>query len=69
MDISFFSIFKIFGAVSAWAQKSFDDGKVTIREAVELAEIIAEVLGVPLEIDFTPDEPEETEEGPPGPDG
>ena len=56
MDIPVFKIFAIFGIVSAWAAKALDDNKVTLKEAVELAEPLAEVLGIQTHIDL--EEPE-----------
>jgi len=50
MDIPIFKIFTIFGLVSSWAAKALADGKVTLTEAVELATILAGVLGVTLAI-------------------
>ncbi len=60
MDMSFLKIFRIFGAVSNWAEKSLEDGKITIQETVDLAESVAEILGIPLEIDYAPPKVEKT---------
>ena len=44
---------RIIGQVAAWSDKALADGKITIVEAVELAQIIGETLGVRLELDFS----------------
>lgn len=54
MNISIFTIFRIFGAVSRWADKALEDGKITISETVDLAEDVSSILGIPLEIDIAP---------------
>ena len=51
MDLSIFKVFAIFGIVSAWAKKAFADGKVSIREGIELVVELTELLGIPLEWD------------------
>jgi len=52
MDIGFFfKALKIMGEVSEWSVKALADGKVTLKEATELAEGVCNILGVPLEID------------------
>jgi len=63
MGSSIFKIFQIFGIVSSWAAQALDDGKITLKEATNLAGQIAEVLGVAIEIEvpggdmgFQPDE-------------
>lgn len=50
--VSFWKIFSVVGAVSAWASKAFQDGKIDAMEAAELAESICEVLGVDAEINL-----------------
>ena len=50
MSLSVFRIFQIFGIVSSWATKALADGKITLKEAVDLAAQVAEILGVPTEI-------------------
>jgi len=52
MVISIFKIFSIFGAVSSWADRALEDGKITLQETVDLAESISKILGIPLEVDF-----------------
>ena len=52
MGFSIFKIFQIFGIVSNWANKALADGKITLKEAVDLAAQIAEILGVTIEIDI-----------------
>ena len=60
MDISTSKIFSIFGIVSTWAAKALVDNKVTLKEAVDLVEPIAEVLGVPTAIEQPQPEAEDT---------
>ncbi len=54
----FFTGLKLMATVSDWSQKALSDGKVTLREAVELAERVCPILGVKLEIDLTGDKAE-----------
>jgi len=51
MGSSIFKIFQIFGIVSNWAGQALADQKITLKEATSLAEQIAEVLGVEIEIE------------------
>lgn len=46
----FFKALRVMGIVTDWASKALVDGKVTLTEAVDLAERIAEVLGIPTDI-------------------
>ena len=62
MDLSIFKIFAIFGVVSMWAKKAFADGKISIREGIELVAELATVLGIPLEWDVPQGVLEATEE-------
>jgi hypothetical protein len=48
-------IFQFFGAISSWAVKALEDGKVTAEEGLELVETLAGIIGVPLELNV-PDE-------------
>lgn len=52
MNFSIFKIFQIFGIVSNWATTALSDGKITLEEAVKLATLIAEILGVKIEIEI-----------------
>lgn len=63
MDFSFFKIFRIFGACSSWAEKACEDNKISIQETVDLAETVAQILGIPLEIDFAPPREEKPVQG------
>ena len=47
---TFFTGLRIVGTVSEWSQKALADGKVTLVEAVELAERVGSILGVRLEL-------------------
>jgi hypothetical protein len=51
MNFSIFKIFQIFGIVSNWAAKALADNKITLEEAVQLATLIAAILGVKIEIE------------------
>lgn len=53
MNKSMFTIFVVFGIVAAWAEKAMEDGKITVREALELVEEIATLIGVPLDFDLS----------------
>ena len=51
-DLSFlFKGLQIMATVSEWSQRALADGKVTLAEAVDLANRVCPILGVPLEID------------------
>jgi hypothetical protein len=52
MSFNIFKIFQIFGIVSAWSVKAFEDGKVTLIEAVELATQLCALLGIPADINL-----------------
>jgi len=47
----FMNALQIMAIVSAWSVHSLSDGKVTLKEAADLAEKIARVLGVNIELD------------------
>ena len=49
--LSIFKVFAIFGVVSTWANKAFEDGKISVQEGIELVVELAKVLGIPLEWD------------------
>lgn len=51
MKLSIFMVFAIFGVVSTWAKKAFEDGKISVQEGIELVVELADVLGIPLEWD------------------
>jgi len=51
VKLSIFLIFAIFGVVSKWAAKAFEDGKISVKEGIELVAELATVLGIPLEWD------------------
>lgn len=52
MSFNVFKIFQIFGVVSTWSMKAFEDGKVTLLEAVELATALCGLLGIPVDINL-----------------
>ena len=47
----FMNALQIMAIVSAWSVQSLSDGKITLKEAADLAEKIARVLGVNIELD------------------
>ena len=47
----FFKAFQVMSIISTWSVEALEDGKVTLKEATELATSICEILGIPLEID------------------
>ncbi|HEA68075.1 hypothetical protein LCGC14_0867590 [marine sediment metagenome] len=49
---TFLTGLRIVGEVSKWSEKALADGKVTLAEAVDLAEKIGSALGVRLELDL-----------------
>ncbi len=61
MGLSIFKIFNIFGRVSSWAEMALEDGKITLSEVANLAEELAVILGIPLEIDIAQPVKESTE--------
>ncbi len=67
MAIKSFMTLQILGIVAAWSGQALSDGRITIKEAVELAGRLAEVLDVPVDIErSTPTEMKtEGEEGEP----
>jgi len=52
--MNFFKILSIVSLISSWMAKSLEDGKITLREALELVGLLANALGLPL--DFNPAE-------------
>lgn len=50
---TFFKGLQLMAEVSNWSEKALADGKVTLREAVDLVERVAPILGIPVEIDFS----------------
>jgi len=46
----FFKALRIMGIVTDWSSKALEDSKIDLKEAVELAQRIAEVLGIPTDI-------------------
>lgn len=48
----FMKAIQIMTIASAWSAKALEDGKVTLREAADLAEKIAQVLGIDVDLDI-----------------
>jgi len=48
----FMKAIQIMAIASAWSAKALEDGKVTLREAADLAEKIAQVLGIDVDLDI-----------------
>lgn len=53
MSIKSFMTLQILGIVAAWSGQALSDGRITIKEAVELAGRLAEVLDVPVDLEPT----------------
>lgn len=47
----FFKGLELMALVQSWSEQALADGKVTLKEASELAERACEILGIPLELD------------------
>jgi len=47
-------LLKIVGIIGAWSEKALEDGKITMAEGVRLLENLAGLLGIKLDLDFTP---------------
>ena len=47
--MNFFKILGIISLISSWMKKALEDGKITLREALELIGLLAESLGLPLD--------------------
>ncbi|GAI44898.1 unnamed protein product [marine sediment metagenome] len=48
----FYKGLQLMGITQSWSEKALEDGKVTLKEATELATRFCEVLGIPLEIEI-----------------
>ena len=47
--MNFFKILSIVSLISSWMAKALEDGKITLREALELIGLLAPALGLPLD--------------------
>ncbi|MBA7496085.1 hypothetical protein ES702_06683 [subsurface metagenome] len=47
----FYKGLQLMSITQTWSEQALEDGKVTLKEATELATRICEVLGIPLEIE------------------
>jgi len=47
--MNFFKILSIVSLISSWMAKALEDGKITLREALELIGLLAGALGLPLD--------------------
>lgn len=63
MGVRAFMTLQILGIIAAWSSQALEDGKITIKEAVDLASRLAVVLDVPVDIDMSTLFPGETREG------
>ncbi len=43
--------FQLMAITESWSEQALEDGKVTLKEATELATRICEVLDIPLELE------------------
>jgi len=50
--MNFFKILSIVSLISSWMAKALEDGKITLREALELIGLLAESLGLPLDFNL-----------------
>lgn len=51
--MNFFKILSIIGLISSWMKKALEDGKITLREALDLIALLAESLSLPLDFDVS----------------
>lgn len=51
MHFGIFTIFRMFGIMSAWAEKALADNKITLQEALDLIAQLAASIEIPLEFD------------------
>jgi len=56
-----FKAFQVMSTISNWSEQALADGKVTLKEATELAEDVCKILGVPLEIEINKEVSQEPE--------
>jgi len=63
-----FKAFQVMSTISNWSVKALADGKVTLKEATELAEDVCKILGVPLEVIVSEEISQELPEDSPPPD-
>ena len=49
--MNFFKMLSIFALLSSWMKKALADGRITLREALELLELLAKELGLPLDFE------------------
>ena len=50
--MNFFKILSIVSLISSWMAKALEDGKITLREALELIGLLAPALGLPLDFEI-----------------
>ena len=50
--MNFFKILAIISLISSWMAKALEDGKITLREALELIGLLAPALGLPLDFEI-----------------
>jgi len=62
MKIGILTMFQFITVIGAWSVKALEDGKITAKEALELVESLAMIIGVPLELDV-PDTVKEIVDG------
>jgi len=55
-------LLKIVGIIGAWSEKALEDGKITMTEGVRLLENLAGLLGIKLDLDFTPTAKDQSEQ-------
>lgn len=57
-----FKAFQVMSTISNWSVKALADGKVTLKEATELAEELCKILDVPLELQIDKEASQEVKE-------
>lgn len=50
--MNFFKILSIISLISSWMSKALEDGRITLREALELIGLLAPALGLPLDFEI-----------------
>jgi len=50
--MNFFKVLAIISIISSWMTKALEDGRITLREALELIGLLAPKLGLPLDFEI-----------------
>lgn len=49
--MNWFKILSIISLISSWLKKSMEDGRITLEESLDLIELLAGALSLPLDFD------------------